>query len=405
MAISNFIIPTGLEVSGTTKITGTVDISGVLTASSGLSSSRGDYTSLYINGVAVAAGGVGVSDVSGAITGALTSYDSNVSGAITSSLSGYATLAGVSGTFATYAEVSGAITASLTNIPTRSEVSGVLTASYAQLGVTNTFTAGQIISGGLTMTEDLSARSGTLLGDLTVGGNLTVRGTTTYIDSTTVNIGDTNINLGTGSTDLSVLSGGGLDLGTGAQVQWRYSSGSNAWTSNVGVSSSVDLKAPAATITALTGTTTTGSFAKFGDITGSYMSGVNASFATLSGSLSASVIQVSDITAKQYGSYPTNVVTVLSAGGTGSLPSFSTASVGAAKYVLKARNLSGHVHTLEGLVTHDGTNAYFTSYASLYSNSPMIRLTASCAAGTVTVGAENISAGAITVGYLINYVY
>jgi len=68
-----------------------------------------------------------------------------------------------------------------------------------------------------------------------IGGNLVVRGTTTSVDSTTVNIGDKNINLGTGSSDLAVLSGGGLDLGTSAEVQWRYDNANTAWTSNKNV--------------------------------------------------------------------------------------------------------------------------------------------------------------------------
>jgi hypothetical protein len=84
----------------------------------------------------------------------------------------------------------------------------------------------------LNVTNDISARSGSFSGDLLVIGNLTVNGTTTQIDSTTVNIGDKNLNLGTGSTDLAVLSGGGVDLGTSAQVQWRYDNANTAWTSN-----------------------------------------------------------------------------------------------------------------------------------------------------------------------------
>jgi cytoskeletal protein CcmA (bactofilin family) len=260
---------------------------GVLTLAGDISGSRGDYTSLYINGVPVAAGGIGASDVSGAITGALASYDSNVSGAITSSLTGYATLVGVSGTFATYAEVSGAITGALTNIPTRSEVSGVLTASYAQLAVNNIFTTDQTITGGLSMTADLSARSASLSGDLTVQGKLTVN-TMVYADSTTVNIGDTNINLGTGSTLLSALDGGGLDLGTSAQVQWRYSSGSAAWKSNVAVNVSSAVPSYKLNDTNVL-TRVAGANALVNSTFGS-VSITSTSVTTLSGALTASVI-------------------------------------------------------------------------------------------------------------------
>jgi len=68
-----------------------------------------------------------------------------------------------------------------------------------------------------------------------IAGNLTVKGTTTSVESTIVNVGDKNINLGTGSATLSVLDGGGIDLGTGAEVQWRYNNTSTAWKSNVDV--------------------------------------------------------------------------------------------------------------------------------------------------------------------------
>jgi filamentous hemagglutinin len=86
-----------------------------------------------------------------------------------------------------------------------------------------------------TITVGASASTASFGGKVIVGGDLVVRGTTTSVDSITVNIGDKNINLGTGSTDLGVLSDGGLDLGTNAEVQWRYNNTSTAWKSNVDV--------------------------------------------------------------------------------------------------------------------------------------------------------------------------
>ncbi len=86
-----------------------------------------------------------------------------------------------------------------------------------------------------TITVGASASTASFGGKVIVGGDLVVRGITTSVDSTTVNIGDKNINLGTGSADLAVLSGGGIDLGTAAEVQWRYNNASTAWKSNVDV--------------------------------------------------------------------------------------------------------------------------------------------------------------------------
>lgn len=72
---------------------------------------------------------------------------------------------------------------------------------------------------------------------VTVAGNLTVQGTTTTVDSTTVTIEDKNVQLAksTGSVDIALLDGGGIDLGSGSVVQWRYNNGSTAWKSNVDV--------------------------------------------------------------------------------------------------------------------------------------------------------------------------
>jgi cytoskeletal protein CcmA (bactofilin family) len=110
-------------------------------------------------------------------------------------------------------------------------LAGGLTVTGAALNAS----AVAVSASALNVTNDISARSASLSGDLTVVGNLTVVGTTTQIESTTVNIGDKNISLGTGSTNLAVLSDGGIDLGTSAQVQWRYNNGSTAWKSNVDV--------------------------------------------------------------------------------------------------------------------------------------------------------------------------
>lgn len=407
MAISNFVLPTGLEVSGTTTITGSVGVSQTLTAvnltaSGDISGSVGNYGSLFVNGSAVL--------TSVGLAGYALSADVSSSFVQPSQVSAsYVTPAQVSASFAQPADVSASFAKSADVSASFVQPSQV-TGAVAFLTASNVFTVSQQITGGLSMTGDLLARTGSLLGDLTVGGNLTVRGTTTYIDSTTVNIGDKNINIGTGSSDLAVLSGGGLDLGTGAEVQWRYSNTAAAWTANVGVSSSVDLKAPAATITALTGTTTTGSFAKFGDITGSFVSGTRAQFTSLSGALSSSAIIVSDIAAVSYGSFPLNTIVGVGAGGTGSLTPFIASRAGAVKYILNASGSSGNHHALEVLVTHSGSTPFYTSYASLYTGVPMIRVTASITTlpvvgNVVTVGAENISGETINVGYLINYVY
>ena len=108
-------------------------------------------------------------------------------------------------------------------------LAGGLTVTGAALNAS----AVAVSASALNITNDISARSASLSGDLTVAGNLTVVGTTTQIASTTVNIGDKNLNLATGSSDLvTALNGGGIDLGTNAEVQWRYDHSNVSWTSN-----------------------------------------------------------------------------------------------------------------------------------------------------------------------------
>ena len=59
--------------------------------------------------------------------------------------------------------------------------------------------------------RDLNARTGSFSGDLTVTGNLTVNGTTTTINSTTLTVDDKNIVLASGATTDNDADGGGGD--------------------------------------------------------------------------------------------------------------------------------------------------------------------------------------------------
>ena len=179
-------------------------VQGGLTASAGISSSRGDYTSLYINGVEVVGGtGLSAQQVSGAITGALVDYANlTASNTFTSDMTvqgGLTASAGISSSRGDYTSlyINGVEVVGGTGLSAQ-QVSGAITASlagYANLTASNVFTTTQQITGGLSMTGDLSARSASLTGDLTVNGNLTVKGTTTQINSNQLNVGDFNINL------------------------------------------------------------------------------------------------------------------------------------------------------------------------------------------------------------------
>jgi hypothetical protein len=84
---------------------------------------------------------------------------------------------------------------------------------------------------------------------LTLSGDLTVQGTTTSIDSTTLNVADKNITIASGSTTSATMDGAGLDFGVGGSVnnlRYRHS--------DTTLTSSVDFSAPQLHSSITTGT-------------------------------------------------------------------------------------------------------------------------------------------------------
>jgi len=69
--------------------------------------------------------------------------------------------------------------------------------------------------------------------DLTVGGNLTVNGTTTTVNSTTVTVDDKNIELGsTGSPTDTSADGGGITLKGTTDKTFNWIDSTDSWTSS-----------------------------------------------------------------------------------------------------------------------------------------------------------------------------
>jgi hypothetical protein len=106
----------------------------------------------------------------------------------------------------------------------------------------NTFlasgSAGNIVTSGYlagpaTFTID-PAGVGDNTGTVVIAGNLTVEGTTTTINSTTLSVDDLNIVLGDGATNAAAANGGGvtLDLGSDGLATFTYDSGNDRWTMN-----------------------------------------------------------------------------------------------------------------------------------------------------------------------------
>lgn len=100
-----------------------------------------------------------------------------------------------------------ALSTDLTNFATRGEVTGAI----------NTFSS--------EVTSSFVSKDGN--GNVTINGNLTVSGTqtTVNVESTTVNFGDTNLQIATGSTTLAELEGAGFSFGSGSLVNLTYADG------------------------------------------------------------------------------------------------------------------------------------------------------------------------------------
>jgi cytoskeletal protein CcmA (bactofilin family) len=120
-------------------------------------------------------------------------------------------------------------------------VGGVITGSSAS--VTGTVTAASTVGGVITgtsssMTGNITGGNLTINTNATILGNLQVQGNVTFINSNAVVVNDLFLELANNQSSLSSVNGAGLNVGpNGAPLtNWTYSTGANAWSTNVGVS-------------------------------------------------------------------------------------------------------------------------------------------------------------------------
>ena len=131
--------------------------------------------------------------------------------------------------------------AGLTNIP-NSALSGGITigSTTIALGGTSTTLSGltSISSSALVGTLSTAAQPNiTSLGaltNLTVTGDLTVNGTTTTVNSTTLDVVDLNITMAKNAASAAAANGGGITL-AGANAQIYYTSADDRWNFNKGI--------------------------------------------------------------------------------------------------------------------------------------------------------------------------
>lgn len=110
--------------------------------------------------------------------------------------------------------------------------------AIAGSGAYATLTGNQTISGNKTYTGTLDFSGATIAtfettGNVTVGGDLVVNGTTTSVNSTTLQVDDKNIELGTVATPTDTTAdGGGITLKGATDKTFNWVNSTDSWTSS-----------------------------------------------------------------------------------------------------------------------------------------------------------------------------
>ena len=215
---------TTLKVSGISTFTGALDVNGGANVAGGLVANSAQISDLT-SGRVVTAGGSGELQDSGNLTfngskltvtgNAQVTSDLDVDGG--ANISGgetvlsSATVSDLTDNRVVLAGTSGAL-----------EDSGNLTFDGTTLAVTGAATVDNLSLNGNTVTTssgnltlDSAGGTTTIADDTIISGNLTVNGTQTVVNSTTVSVDDKNLELGTGAADDAAANGGGITIASG----------------------------------------------------------------------------------------------------------------------------------------------------------------------------------------------
>jgi len=152
-------------------------------------------------------------------------------GTITAALAGNATTA-TSATSATTATTTTGNAGTATTLQTARSINGVSFNGSADV-IVHTAGTGVSISGTtVSIGQAVGTGDSPTFNNLTVSGNLTVNGTTTAINSTTLNVADINITVANGAATAAAANGAGLTVAGPAGATFTYTSADDRWNLN-----------------------------------------------------------------------------------------------------------------------------------------------------------------------------
>ena len=242
------------------NVTGTLGVSGVISGNaSGLTAIPG----------ANVTGTVATATTAGTVTTAAQPNITSVGTLSSLAVTGNITAGNLSGT----SIVGTLTTASQTNITSVGTL-GSLTVT-ANVAGGNITTAGQVVAtgnvtgGGITLSGNTISSTGSTLtidpsaagatGTVIIAGNLSVQGTTTTYDSTTVTINDLLFSVANNAATAAAANGGGLEVGPAgsAYAQWTYDQPGGRWSTALGINATGNISGGNLSGTSISGTLAT----------------------------------------------------------------------------------------------------------------------------------------------------